>query len=55
MVILIDNQEVTLKYIKQVNSETVKLIPANKDLSSKSYDTSRVSVQGVIVGQIRVY
>ncbi len=55
MVILIDNQEVTLKYIKQINSETVKLIPANKSLSSKSYNISRISVQGVIVGQIRVY
>tara|TARA_B100000614_G_scaffold258776_1_gene281942 strand:- start:17 stop:613 length:597 start_codon:yes stop_codon:yes gene_type:complete len=55
MVILIDNQDVTLKYIKQVNSETVKLIPANKDLSSKTYDISRISIQGVIIGQIRVY
>ena len=55
MVILIDNQDVTLKYVKQINPETVKLIPANKDLSSKLYNISRISIQGVIIGQIRVY
>ena len=55
MVILIDNQDVTLKYVKQINPETVKLIPANKNLSSKSYNISRISIQGVIIGQIRVY
>ena len=55
MVILIDNQDVTLKYVKQINPETVKLIPANKNLSSKPYNISRISIQGVIIGQIRVY
>ena len=55
MVILIDNQDVTLKYIKQVSSDTVRLIPANKDLSAKTYNISRISIQGVIIGQIRVY
>ena len=55
MVILIDNQDVTLKYIKQVSPDTVRLIPANKDLSAKTYDISRISIQGVIIGQIRVY
>tara|TARA_B100000965_G_scaffold55067_1_gene41498 strand:+ start:3696 stop:4292 length:597 start_codon:yes stop_codon:yes gene_type:complete len=55
MVILIDNQDVTLKYVKQINPETVKLIPANKDLSPKTYNISRISIQGVIIGQIRVY
>ena len=55
MVILIDNQDVTLKYVKQVDSETIKLLPANKDLTPKTYNISRISIQGVIVGQIRVY
>ena len=55
MVILIDNQDVTLKYIKQVNLETIELLPANKDLTPKTYHISRVSIQGVVVGQIRVY
>ncbi len=55
MVVLIDNQDATLKYIKQVNSENIKLIPANKELTSKTYHISRISIQGVIIGQIRVY
>ena len=55
MVVLIDNQDVTLKYVKQVDPETIKLLPANKDLTPKTYNISRISIQGVIVGQIRVY
>ncbi len=55
MVILIDNQDVTLKYIKQINLETIKLLPANKNLAPKTYHISRISIQGVVVGQIRVY
>jgi len=55
MVILIDNQDVTLKYIKQVDSETIKLLPANKDLTPKTYNISRISIQGIVIGQIRVY
>ena len=55
MVILIDNQDVTLKFVKQLNKNSVELIPANKKLSSKSYDISRISIQGIVIGQIRVY
>ena len=55
MVILIDNQDVTLKYIKQVNAEAVTLLPANKDLAPQTYNISRISIQGVVIGQIRVY
>ena len=55
MVILIDNQDVTLKYIKQINSETIKLLPANKDLTPQAYHVSRISIQGIVIGQIRVY
>ena len=31
-VVLIDNQDVTLKYIEKINSNEIKLIPANKNL-----------------------
>ena len=55
MVILIDNQDVTLKFVKQLNKNSVELIPANKNLSSKSYDICRISIQGIVIGQIRVY
>ena len=54
-VILIDNQDVTLKYIKQLNKNYIELIPANKKLSSKKYNISRISIQGIVIGQIRVY
>ena len=54
-VILIDNQDVTLKYIKQLNKNYIELIPANKKLSPKKYNISRISIQGIVVGQIRIY
>ena len=55
VVILIDNQDVTLKYVKQLNKNYIELIPANKKLSSKKYNISRISIQGIVIGQIRVY
>ena len=54
-VILIDNQDVTLKYYKLLNKNTVEFIPANKKLNTMEYDISRISIQGVVIGQIRVY
>ena len=54
-VVLIDNQDVTLKYIKQLDKKIIELIPANKKLASKKYDNSRVTIEGIVIGQIRVY
>tara|TARA_B100000035_G_scaffold121098_1_gene102898 strand:+ start:2829 stop:3419 length:591 start_codon:yes stop_codon:yes gene_type:complete len=54
-VILIDNQDVTLKYYKLLNKDTVELIPANKKFDSTIYHISRISIQGIVIGQIRVY
>ena len=54
-VILIDNQDVTLKYYKLLNKNTVELIPANKKFNSMEYNISRISIQGIVIGQIRVY
>lgn len=54
-VILIDNQDVTLKYIKQVDKNYMELIPANKKHTSKKYNINRIAIQGIVIGQIRVY
>ena len=54
-VILIDNQDVTLKYIEKINSEEIKLIPANKVYKEKIYPVERISIQGYVVGQVRIY
>ena len=54
-VILIDNQDVTLKYIEKVNLKEIKLIPANKLYEETIYPIERVSIQGYVVGQVRIY
>ena len=54
-VILIDNQDVTLKYYKLLNKNTVELIPANKKFNTMEYNINRISIQGIVIGQIRVY
>jgi SOS-response transcriptional repressor LexA len=54
-VILIDNQDVTLKYIEKVSTEEIKLIPANKIYQEKTYPVERISIQGYVVGQVRIY
>ena len=54
LAILIDNQEVTLKFAKLLDKELIQLIPANKNLKPKSYNLERIEVQGIVIGQIRV-
>jgi repressor LexA len=54
-VILIDNQDVTLKYIEKENTEEVKLIPANKAYKESIFPIERISIQGYVVGQVRIY
>ena len=54
-VILIDNQDVTLKFIEKINSKEIKLIPANKKFKEIVYSIERVSIQGHVVGQVRIY
>ena len=54
-VILIDNQDVTLKYIEKINSKDVKLIPANNKYKEIIYPIERISIQGYVVGQVRIY
>jgi len=55
VVALIDDQDVTLKRIQFPKKDTVKLIPANKNMQAKEYAAKRVTIQGVLIGQVRVY
>ena len=55
VVALIDNEEVTLKRIKQHRNGQIELIPANHTLTALHYAAERVKIQGVLVGQMRTY
>ena len=54
MVALIDDSEATLKYIEQ-SAGQVLLLPANANMSALSYHPEQVTIQGVLVGQMRSY
>ena len=54
-VVLIDNQDVTLKFVEKINANEIRLIPANKKLKETIYSIERVSIQGHVVGQVRIY
>jgi repressor LexA len=55
VVALIDQQDATLKRLRHNRDGTVTLIPANAALSPITYSAERVTIQGVIVGQLRSY
>jgi SOS-response transcriptional repressor LexA len=38
-----------------VSPEEIKLIPANKIYKEKIYPVERISIQGYVVGQVRIY
>ena len=54
-VILIDNQDVTVKFIEKINPKEIKLIPANKKFKQIIYSNERISIQGHVIGQVRIY
>ncbi len=54
VVALIDGQEATLKYLKR-EGETIALEPANKNYETRRFPSSRVEVQGKLVGLLRHY
>lgn len=54
IIALIDENETTLKRISYRNKGVITLIPANKNLMPKAYDPSRIKVQGVYVGLLRL-
>ena len=55
VVALIDGENATLKRIKFPNRDVIRLIPSNKTMQPKEYAANRVTIQGVLVGQVRMY
>ncbi|MGH8279739.1 MAG: transcriptional repressor LexA [Gammaproteobacteria bacterium] len=55
VVALIDGQEATLKRLGSHTNGRVELRPANPDFPLQIYAAERVRIQGVVVGNVRVY
>jgi len=54
VVALVDQNEATLKRLKK-RRNGIELIPENKDMSPMLYAAERVQIQGIVVGQVRLY
>jgi repressor LexA len=52
---MIDKSEATLKRFKRRSEGQIALIPANPDMEPMIYAAERVSIHGVLVGQLRNY
>lgn len=55
VVALVDACDVTLKRFKKLNNGNIELIPENSTMKPMTYPGSQVKIQGVLVGQFRVY
>ncbi len=55
VVVLLDDEEATLKYLQHNRDGSITLRPANAALRPITYAASRVRIQGVVVGQMRSY
>ncbi len=55
VVAMIDRVEATLKRFKRKSEQEVALIPENADMETMVYAAERVSIHGVLVGQMRSY
>ncbi len=55
VVALIDRVEATLKRFRRISNSEVKLIPENPDMEPMIYRADRVTIHGVLVGQMRSY
>ena len=55
VVALIDRLEATLKRLGPARDGSVELIPENDTMAPMRYATSRVDIQGIVVGQMRSY
>ncbi len=55
VVALIDRVEATLKRFRRIGNSEVKLIPENPDMEPMIYRADRVTIHGVLVGQMRSY
>ena len=54
VVALIDHGEATLKKLRK-HGDRVELIPANQSMAPMIYPADRVHIQGIVVGQVRIY
>ena len=54
VVALVDNGEATLKRLRK-HGDRIELIPASPSLASMIYPVGRVHIQGVVIGQVRMY
>ena len=55
VVALVDGFDATLKTLLINNDQTMTLMPANANYDPVTLPADRVSIQGVIVGQLRTY
>lgn len=55
VVAMIDKNEVTLKRFRRRPNNQIALIPENSSMQPMIYDEQRVTVQGILVGQMRTY
>ena len=55
VVALIDNENATLKRIQFPKKNIIRLIPEKKNMQAREYAAERVTIQGVLVGQVRMY
>ena len=54
VVALVDNENATLKRLKNNQDGTITLIPANESHQPQTYAAERVAIQGIYVGLLRV-
>jgi repressor LexA len=55
VVAMIDKAEATLKRFKRRSESQVALIPENSEMEPMIYPADRVSIHGILVGQLRNY
>ena len=55
VVAMIDKSEATLKRFKRRSEDQIALIPENPDMEPMIYAAERVTIHGVLVGQLRHY
>lgn len=55
VVAMIDRSEVTLKRFRRRPNNLIALIPENREMAPMVYEESRVTVQGILIGQMRTY
>lgn len=55
VVAMIDKNEVTLKRYRRRPNNQIALIPENTTMQALVYDDFRVTIQGILVGQLRSY